>query len=375
MTNMLPPYRIELFNNIASEESIDFTVFFLSESEKNRKWNINKERIKFKYKILKGYQIFFPKKDWALHLNRGVIRNLLGVKPDIIIAQYDELAYWVAFLYAKIFRKKFVIWNGSTLLSSEKTKGIVGNVKKLLFKNTDAFVTYGSKASEYIRYFGISEDKIFTGCNTVDVEYFYNQSLLYKNSEEYKMRRNELNKIVFVYSGQLILRKGINVMLEAFKKISKLTEDWNLTIIGDGILRQYIESYIKENNMEKNVLITGHLQMDEIIKWYTLSDVLILPSHKEVWGLVINEAMACGNAIICSDKVGAGYDLVKKDFNGIVYHDESIDELFNSIVFLYENNQILREYKQNSQKLILNCTQKAYAEKFIEAIKYLLSSR
>lgn len=372
MTNMLPPYRIELFNNIANEKSIDFTVFFLSESEKNRKWNINKERIKFKYKILKGKQIFLPKRDWAIHFNHGVIKNLFKVKPDIIIAQYDELAYWIAFIYAKLFRKKFIIWNGSTLLSSGKTMGMIGNIKKFIFRRTDAFVTYGSKASEYINYFGVSNDKIFTGCNTVDVDYFYNHSLEYRNSDEYNKQRSELNKIVFIYSGQLIERKGIYTMLEAFKKFRKLTEDWNLIIVGDGILREYTELYKNENNMEKNILLTGHLQMDDIIKYYSLSDVLILPSHKEVWGLVVNEAMACGNAIICSDKVGASYDIVKEGFNGIIYQDQNADELFNSILYFYKNMNILESYKQNSQKLILNCTQKAYAAKFIEAIKYLL---
>jgi glycosyltransferase involved in cell wall biosynthesis len=75
--------------------------------------------------------------------------------------------------------------------------------------------------------------------------------------------------------------------------------------------------------------------------------VLILPSRFEPWGLVINEAMASGNAIIASNKVGAGYDLIANK-NGRIFESENVKDLENKIIYFIRNKKNINLFQQNS---------------------------
>jgi len=80
-----------------------------------------------------------------------VFRILLECKPDVIITSgYDDLAYWQAFLYCEIFRKKFILWDSTTLLSVGSIKGIRGRLKKIIIRGADGYIAYGTKAKEYL---------------------------------------------------------------------------------------------------------------------------------------------------------------------------------------------------------------------------------
>jgi len=369
ITNIISPYRIPLFNFIAEKGVVNFKVVALAEKEENRKWEILKDKIKFDYRVLPGWHSFIrrKKREVAIHINKGVIRILRKYTPDIIITSgYDSLAYWQAFLYCKIFRKRFILWNGTTLLSAGSTTGIRGLLKRIIIRGADRYIAYGAKAKEYLEYLGAKTNEIYIGSNTVDMEYFKSKVVEYRNKDSFMKERKKYPKYLLLYVGQLIRRKGINQVLEALNYLQD--SEVGLMIVGSGPEKNVLKEFCKEKNI-KNIFFEGFKQQNELSKYYALADVFILPSFEEVWGLVVNEALASGLYVLSSKYAGASYDLIKESWNGELFNPNKVEEIVELIERVKENIKDIREHRDDiSQHACKEFSIERSAQEFIKAI-------
>jgi len=366
----IAPYRIPLFNYIHQMGDFDFKVIALSEKEKNRNWQIRKNNIKFNQEILPGLHFFIygEKREIPIHLNRKVFARICQYNPDVIITDgYDSLAYWQAFFYCKIFKKKYILWNETSLLSTDSVVGIRGLLKNIIINRANSYVAMGKKAKEYLEFFGASPKNIFTGLNTVDVEYFREENTKLKKDKNIIEKRKKYPKILFLYVGQLIKRKGVNQILRALKILRD--EEIGLLIVGSGHEEKSLKKYCKENNL-KNVFFEGYCQQSELVNYYALADVFILSSLLEVWGLVVNESLASGLYVICSKYAGVAYDLIKENWNGNLFDPNNIDEFVKLIKHIKEQIESIRNRRENiSQHACREFGIKDSAQTFLEAIK------
>ena len=370
ITNIISPYRIPLFNYISSQKDIKFKVVALAELEENRNWEVKKDYIRFNYEILPGWHWFIwgKKREIAIHLNRGIFRRLLEYKPDVIITSgYDDLAYWQAFLYCKIFGKKFILWNGTTLLSAGSIKGIRGILKKIIICGTDRYIAYGTKAKEYLEYFEAEGDKIYTGTNTLDMEYFQIRVKEYRNKDSFLIKRKQFPKYLLLFVGQLIKRKGILQILKALECLKD--SEIGLLIVGSGPEENSLRDFCKEKKLN-NVFFEGFRQQNELPKYYALADVFVLPSFEEVWGLVVNEALASGLYILCSKYAGAAYDLIEKRRNGEIFDPNNIKEL---IVLINQTKEQISDIRERRISISQNACKKfginQLVNEFLDAIE------
>lgn len=369
ITNIPAPYRIPVYN-VLVDKIEEFTVLFLGENEKNRKWSIIGNNIKFKFKVLRGWHLFFQNRDWGLHINYDLLLKLARAKANVfVVTGYESPSYWLAILYAKLFRKKIVFWNGSTLLSSRSKNIIVNFLRKVFIRSVDAYLTYGLLAKEFLINYGAKPDKIVVGCNAVDIKKFRHESQLLYSQKEIIKRNKILPKFNILFSGQLIERKGLLMLLEAFNKIGR--NDVGLIVIGDGPEKEKYQNYCQDNKI-KNIFFMGHQPENKLAEYYTITDVLVVPSLIEVWGLVVNEAMACGLPVICSDRVGASRDLIKNGVNGFIYEAENVNSLADCLRKLLANEQLRIEMGRKSLELISECTPENYAKNLIKAVNLAL---
>jgi len=370
LTNMISPYRIPIFNTISERGNFYFKVIALAEREKNREWKLSENKIKFNYQVLPGWHWFIwgKKREIAIHLNRGIFRRLLEYKPDVIITSgYDDLAYWQAFLYCKIFGKKFILWNGTTLLSAESIKGIRGRLKKIIICGTDRYIAYGTKAKEYLEYFGAEGDKIYIGTNTVDMGYFRSRVEEYRNKDGFLKGRERFPKYLLLHVGQLIKRKGVLQILKALECLKD--SEIGLLVVGSGPEESNLRDFCKEKKL-KNVFFEGFHQQDELAKYYALADVFVLSSFEEVWGLVVNEALDSGMYVLSSKYAGASYDLIKEGWNGEIFDPNNIAEIVNLIKRVKENIKDIRKRRDEiSKHTCKEFSIEKSAGEFIKAIK------
>ena len=288
----------------------------------NRQWRIAKDEVRFDYQQIAGWHTFIWRWELPIHLNWGVGVAFRRYKPDIIIVSgYDAIAYWQALLYTKIHKKRFILYNESTLLSTTYTKGVIGFLKRFIIREADAYVVPGRKAQEYLESFGAKSQKIISGIATCDIDFFHRSVLEYRENHGFLMERKRYPKLLLLFVGQLIPRKGVTELLRALSRLKD--SDIGLLIVGGGPQEEELKQFCRKQRLD-NVYFEGYQQQDTLLRYYALADVLILPSFEEVWGLVVNEALASGLFVLCSDRAGAGYDLIKEGWNGRLFdpHDE-----------------------------------------------------
>lgn len=123
-------------------------------------------------------------------------------------------------------------------------------------------------------------------------------------------RTSDPRHIRFLYVGRLIRTKDIDVLIEAFLQLNTAAQsEWSLDIVGDGPLLQELQAL---THQDARIRFSGACAYDQLDRYYLNADVLVLPSRREAWGLVVNEALAFGLRVIVSEQVGANQLITRK---------------------------------------------------------------
>jgi len=352
--NIMSPYRVALFNHLAAVPQLALYIYFLASTDKSRKWEIPELSGKFTYKVLPGLTFnFHPNKDlFAYRINPSIAPELIRNKYDIIVSVgYASFTNHLAFLLCKIYRKPFVLCSESTINEPSLFRSVSLPLIKLIIRHSDALIAYGTRAKEYLIHLGAPSNRIFMAYNTVDTDFFKRESS--KLRTEGRRLKGELgieNKSIILYVGQLIERKGIKYLLKAYSRL-KRENDVACLIVGDGPQRTELVDLCTRENI-KDVFFVGHKQLREMAGYYVISDIFVLPSTQEVWGLVLNEAMACGLPVVTTDKVGASVDLVKDGVNGYVVEAGHVEQLYQAMRKILSSPELKLSMGKKSQDVI-----------------------
>ena len=368
----MAPYRFPLFREIAKNRDIDLTVYFMSVSAKNRKWKRIPKDLGFKYEVLPKIELnFFGKDLFTYIVNYTFPYKFINKKFDVIIsAGWLDFSSQMAFLLAKIFRKKFIIWSESTINEPSWRRTLSLQYVKLLVKNSDACLPIGTRAKEYLLKLGVNLKKIFVGYSTVDIELFKTKSKISKKVKEFMRKKYGIpDKKVILYVGQFIQRKGVIYLLEAFKNLKKKKTNIALILLGYGPEKNKFIKFVKQNKI-KDVVFVDFVEVDEMPEYYGISDVFVLPSLEETWGLVINEAMAASLPVVTTRKVGSSVDLVKAGINGYVVNEANPKQLEKALFQILSNGRKMLKMGKASENIIRSFTPKHQAASFIKAVNY-----
>ena len=211
---------------------------------------------------------------------------------------------------------------------------------KWLFKNIDYAFYIGTHNKEFYQYYGVPDDKLKFTPYAVDNKRFraaYEQ--LKDKKEELRTQLGfAANKKTILFSGKFTDKKRPMDLLMAFHHLNDPTAQ--LVFLGEGELRDRMETYIKKFNLQ-NVVITGFVNQSDIVKYYAAADVFVMCSGVgETWGLSVNEAMNFNLPIIVSDITGCSVDLVKEGVNGFIFKSGDVEGLTDYISLITKITQI-----------------------------------
>lgn len=168
-----------------------------------------------------------------------------------------------------------------------------------------------------------------------------------RSKEDKEQLRKELGireERVIVSVGQYIFRKGFDTLLKA---LSNERNNVGVYIIGGKEPTQEYINIIKERRL-KNVHFVDFQKKNELIKYYHVADLFVLPTRDDIWGLVINEAMACGLPVITTNQCVAGCELIKPFENGFLVDCEDIEDLSEKINYLLDDEERRKIMAQNN---------------------------
>jgi glycosyltransferase involved in cell wall biosynthesis len=147
-----------------------------------------------------------------------------------------------------------------------------------------------------------------------------------------------------LFVGRLSERKGLSVLLNAFKNLNE-----KLLIVGDGDLKQWIKKFIKKNGLNERIKLIEWLAHDKIIELYQQCNLLILPSNYDGFGLVGLEAMACGKPVIASTATGIS-EIIENGFNGFIFRKGNSIDLKEKIELILNDSFLMKKLSKNARK-------------------------
>jgi glycosyltransferase involved in cell wall biosynthesis len=296
LTNLPAPYRFAIWARIA--EKLDLKVSFLLKEKNYRNWTVP-SNMNWKYEYLSLNSKKFGEFD--LIPSFRVARRLLH-RVDLVVVGGWEAPFYLRTVYlAKRLKIPIIQFYESTVDSHRFNNRFICKIRSVVFSQADYIVTAGIASTRAVQAMGVAPEKIVTLFNPVDVSWFHTFALSHRIPQALGHR--------FIYVGQLISRKNVAEVIRAFAYI-KTNED-TLTIAGDGPLAGALKDLARALGVEDSVSFTGHKSQEELAALYAASHTLILASTNEVWGLVVNEALASGLHVVVSDKCGVA-DFVKE---------------------------------------------------------------
>lgn len=366
ITNIITPYRIPLFNLLSAYPEINLEVIFFAKNESNRKWNIYLDDINFRYKILKGLCFFIRSIEMPIYFSWGLWKELKKFRPDAIcIGGYHYLATIEALIYAKLNRIKITLWTESHLLSGFIKNPVTNYYKRTIIPRFDSYIATGTLAKEQVIYYGGKREKIVVGYNTVDVKWFMNMCKEINNNEISQMKKNYPSKNI-LYVGSFIARKGVLNLIRAFHNLRM--DNVGLILVGEGSEKAGYLKYIKTHHI-KNVFFEGFVQKENIVKYYKLANIFVLPSLNEVWGLTVNEAMACGLPVLSSIYAGVTRDLVIDGINGYSFDPNDINDFCHKLRKMLLSDCRRIDMGIRSAEIIKDKALQDYSERILEAVR------
>ncbi len=156
--------------------------------------------------------------------------------------------------------------------------------------------------------------------------------------------------ITFLLCGKLTARKRPMDVLMAVEKLSGFRRQGHVLIVGEGPLKTACQEMTQRKGLP--VSFTGFLNQSDLPGAYAASDVLVMPSAGETWGLVVNEAMACGLGALVSDRVGCGPDLIEEGVTGHIFRVGDVDALAARMSGLAANNVQVRRLQTCVRKKV-----------------------
>lgn len=318
-------YQAPLFRALAARPGIRLTALFCDDHGIRPTHDPGFGRsIQFDTALLEGYDHRFlpnlaprPSIKATGMFNPSIASTLLRGEFDALIVQgYNSPT--MALALGSPRRRTRVLFRGESNLLPERSlarRGTKHIFLRGLFARADHFLSIGTLNTEYLEHYGVDRARITVAPYAVDNNYFVEGSAAARANPTVARRQLGLptEGVLFLASGKLIPRKRPLDLLHAFAR-SETRMHSTLAYVGDGVLGDELAQTARDLGIADRVVFLGFRNQSELPAIYGAADVLLLASEHETWGLVVNEGMAAGLAPVVSDRVGAGPDLVTRDY-------------------------------------------------------------
>lgn len=361
-------YQAPLLRLIAAQPDMDLTVFFQSEGALKDHLDTGFGQIvRWDVPLLDGYRHeFLPafgRRD-VISAQRpfsyGIASRLWrGGFDALLVHGYSRPFNWQAMLVAKAAGLKVFVRDDATLAGTRRrwSRRIAKQVFfRVLARIVDGFLAVGTANAEYYRAHGVRPGQIFLLPYAVDNDFFATLAAEAEGHREQLRSRLELEpgRPVILYASKFQARKRPLDLLRAYELLVKqesMRASPYLLYVGDGEMRAAVEAEAAARNLT-GVRFLGFRNQRELPALFDLCDVFVLPSVNEPFGLVVNEVMATGRAIVVTAEVGCAPDLVRSGVNGFTFPAGDVEALAWSLREIVSSPDRIRMMGNASREII-----------------------
>jgi glycosyltransferase involved in cell wall biosynthesis len=352
-------YYAPIFSRLAKQEGMEIKVFYTWEKEAAKFDRDFGKEVEWDIPLIDGYPYSFVSNNnntgrgfWDVK-NPGLAKEIEGWNATaVLVMGWNYLSHLKVMFH---FRNRIpVLFRGDSTLLDESS-GIKKSLRRIflkwVYRKVDQALYVGSANKAYFLKHGLKEKQLVFTPHAIDNDRFgqlnEGQEIFIKNTRE--AMGIGPGDITIVYCGKLLLKKNPLLLAQAVKEINQ--EKLHAIFVGDGVLehelKQAITGYV-------NIHLLPFQNQTMMPAIYRLGEIFCLPSAGpgETWGLAVNEAMACGRAVLVSDKAGCAGDLVQEGVNGYSFLSNDIDDLKHKINKMISEKDTLAAMGEASRKFI-----------------------
>ena len=358
LTGYPAPYRVAYFDELG--HSADVTVLFADRKEDQ----LHRSQAWFVQNMGNFRAVQLEKRVTAMrggYLCLDVIKWLRQKWDVIVLCGYASPTVMLAMAYLKARRIPF--WmevDGGLIRPDSRPKYLF---KKMLVSSASGWLSSGKSTTDYLVHYGAKRERVyeypFSSLHEKDMP---NRILTPEEKQALRQELGIADGKMILSIGQFIHRKGYDILLRSAAKLEPGTE---IYIVGGNPTEEYLQ-ICREENLQ-NIHFEGFMKKEQLLKYYQAADLFVLPTREDIWGLVINEAMAYGLPVITTDRCVAGLDLVEKGVNGDIVAVGDADALADAI-----NGLFARDWApmgQKSMDKIRNYTIEMMAKRHLEVFE------
>jgi glycosyltransferase involved in cell wall biosynthesis len=379
-------YNAPLFRLLSQRDELDVCVFYSWEGTANKIDPEFGEKITWDIPLLEGYDYrFVPNMsdDPGTHHFRGL--NNPGLIGEIEQWNADALLVygWAFKSHLEVLRhfhgKIQIFFRGDSTLLSD------GNpVRKILrrfwlrwlYKHVDVVFYPGQRSKEYFLAHGLAEDQLVHVPHSIDIRRFQVNAHVLEKEAMNQRRKLGIpdDAMVVLFAGKLVSRKQPEYLLQTVLELVTMNQPSSLHMIfvGTGPLLTCLK---EKAGSSPHIHFIGFKNQSAMPLTYRMGNIFILPSVVETWGLAVNEAMACGRAVVVSDRVGCAPDLIKRGINGDIFSCDIERELKNILLNYLKNPNELVMMGKNAQKMIEDWSTEVAVKKIVGSLASKLHAK
>jgi glycosyltransferase involved in cell wall biosynthesis len=345
------PYQRDLFGALAARKEIDLSVYYLEPAAPDSPWP-EKELRPFE-RILPGFWVPFG--NMRAHVNWRL--------PDVSDADFVIVSSFTSFTGQLLMRhglrnRPWLFW-GERLRPQTGMKRLVQRKLASAIGSATAIVAIGSAAEHDYR-------SRFPQLRHFCIPYYCELAPFFAIKRDPNVQR----PITFFFCGQMIERKGVDLLLLSFDRLIANGIDARLVLVGREAELPRFMNFVSPAARAK-VQYEGFQAPECLPTYFAQADVFVLPSRHDGWGVVVNQALATGIPIITSDAVGAGLDHVENGINGLKVKAGDVDALHAAMQSLAQNPETVPIWGFKSREIARALTPEAGASKWAEVFETL----
>ncbi len=370
LTVMPSPYQRELFDAMAAHPGLDLRVLYYTAEAPDRQWG--RPELPAYSRILPGRAVHWLTR--CCCLNPSASRVIRNERPDVVIVgDYFTLTSQIVMRDLAQRGVPWIFWGERPGMRSRSWLGRA--MRRLaqgpVLRDAYAVAGIGSRACEIYRRLVADRCPVFNIPYHCDLSPFFAAPRVWDRPD----RHDPLcSGVRFLFSGQLIPRKGVDLLLQAFDSVSSTgTKPPRLVLLGDGPDRARYEA-MTPPRLRSRVEFRGHVAPADLPRAYEDGDVFVLPSRHDGWGVVVNEAIAAGMPVIASDAVGAAHDLVEPGRNGTIVRANDAASLAAAMREFVDDPARIEVFGRRSREIAADWTVQRGAERWHEALRVVLTA-
>jgi glycosyltransferase involved in cell wall biosynthesis len=308
---------------------------------------------------------------WGL-LNTGLWSMLRRDTYDavVVFTGYAYASFWIVMLAAKLAGLPILFGTDATRLGPRSGARWKLSAKRWLlpriFRLATVVIVPSSAGAEFIRSLGIGNDRVVLTPYTVNNKWWMEQAEKIDRAAVRERWGIPLDAPAVLFCAKMQSWKRPFDLLQAFVRAN--VPQAYLIYAGDGPLKAELEREVARQGVSARVRFLGFVNQSVLPEVYRSSDLLVLPSEYEPFGVVVNEAMLCGCAVAVSDRVGAGPDLIRPGETGFLFPCGDVDALARILCQALLGPEVLAHVRKAALDRMQSWTIGDNVEAMVEAV-------